>query len=130
MALNPRQQTFCAGVLSGLSATEAYKRAGYKGRGHSAESAAEQLLRNIEVSAYLESHRRAASERAVVTATDVLKGLKREAGYEGEGASHSARVAAWIGLGKFIDMGGGVAVESDDITTKRIDRGKRNAGTD
>ena len=34
----------------------------------------------------------------------MIRGLKKEATLEGEGSSHSARVAAWAHLGKHLGM--------------------------
>ncbi len=49
MSLTAKQQRFVAEYLIDLNATAAYKRAGYKADGHSAESAAARLLSNVEV---------------------------------------------------------------------------------
>jgi phage terminase small subunit len=55
MKLNPKQETFCQGVASGLSPTQAYVRAGY------AESTAPQgaarMLKNVKVSQRVEQLR-------------------------------------------------------------------------
>jgi phage terminase small subunit len=46
---NNRRERFCQGIAKGLSATESYRRAGYKGNGHVAEAGASEILRNPEV---------------------------------------------------------------------------------
>lgn len=45
-----------------------------------------------------------AEERNIVTRSEVLHGLKREAYYSGTGASHGARVGAWGSLAKILGM--------------------------
>ena len=47
--LSPKQQRFVEEYLVDLNATAAYKRAGYKGTGRSAENAASRLLGNVGV---------------------------------------------------------------------------------
>jgi phage terminase small subunit len=49
MALTAKQQRFVAEYLIDLNATAAYKRAGYEGKGKSAENAASRLLGNVGV---------------------------------------------------------------------------------
>ncbi len=44
------------------------------------------------------------SKRTEITQDEVIQGLKKEATLEGEGSSHSARVAAWAHLGKHLGM--------------------------
>lgn len=95
--LNPRQQRFVELYLSGLPASQAYRQAGYSVRtARSAESAAERLLRNVEVQAAVDR----AAERQELTVDWVLGRLKAEAVDRGEGGSHSARVRALELLGK------------------------------
>lgn len=45
-----------------------------------------------------------AAEKAEVTAKEVILGLFKEATREGEGASHAARVSAWVALGKYHNL--------------------------
>lgn len=49
MNLTPKQQLFVAEYLKDLNATASYKRAGYKGKGNAAESAASRLLSDVKV---------------------------------------------------------------------------------
>lgn len=51
--LNDRQRRFAELVVSGRPAGRAYEEAGYDARGNVADSAAERLLRNVGVQAYL-----------------------------------------------------------------------------
>ena len=43
-------------------------------------------------------------ERTGITQDEVILGLKKEATLEGDGSSHSARVAAWAHLGKHLGI--------------------------
>lgn len=52
--LTPGKRAFVAEYLKDKIATAAYKRAGYKGEGHSAEAAASRLLRDVEVRAEID----------------------------------------------------------------------------
>ena len=57
-------------------------------------------MRNVLVHQRIEELK-ARREKAVdISARDVVRGLMKEAKREGEGSSHSARVAAWDKLGK------------------------------
>ncbi len=49
--LNVKQLKFIDNLFVGMSQVKAYKDAGYKAEGHSAESSASQILRNVEVAA-------------------------------------------------------------------------------
>ena len=64
--LTPKQQRFCAEYVIDLNATAAYKRAGYKAKGHSAESAAQRLLSNVEVKAAIKIAKEKRIERTQV----------------------------------------------------------------
>jgi phage terminase small subunit len=75
MALTPKQQRFVAEYLIDLNATAAYKRAGYKGNGRSAENAASRLLGNVGVQAAIKEARDSQSQRLLVEADDVLREL-------------------------------------------------------
>jgi phage terminase small subunit len=65
--LNIRQQRFAEFVVSGMTATQAYIKAGYKTRGNSAEVCSSQLLRNPKVEAYVAKLRAPDTARAVLT---------------------------------------------------------------
>ena len=75
MALSQKQQRFVDEYLIDLNATESYKRAGYKGKGHAAESAASQLLRNIEVKEAIQVAIKDRSKATEITAENVLREL-------------------------------------------------------
>ena len=125
MSLTDRQRRFVEEYLLDLNATAAYRRAGYKAAGNAAETNAARLLRNDQVSAAIKEAQAARSGRTLVTADEVIRGLKDEAGRTGEGSSHSARVAAWTQLGKhlglFVDRTrheGGVTVEVQEVVCR------------
>lgn len=44
---NNRRENFCHGVAKGLSATQAYREAGYRGQGHVGEAGASSLVVNM-----------------------------------------------------------------------------------
>lgn len=77
MALTPLQARFVEEYLCDLNATRAYVRAGYKARGHAAETNAARLLRNAEVAAAVRAAQAARSKRTEVTQDAVLNELRR-----------------------------------------------------
>ena len=102
MPLTPKQQRFVAEYLVDLNATQAAVRAGYKK--DTAYSTGHENLKKPEIA---DAIREAQGQRAAAVNLDaeyVLRGLKREAEDRGEGASHSARVAALAHLGKHLGM--------------------------
>lgn len=72
-ALSAKQKRFVDEYLIDLNATAAYKRAGYKCTGHAAESAAEQLLRNIEVRGAIEAALAERAKRTEITVDRVVQ---------------------------------------------------------
>lgn len=71
--LTNRQKAFVREYLVDLNATAAYKRAGYKARGHSAEAAGQRLLRNVEVQAMIEEQIHDRADRTEITADLVIQ---------------------------------------------------------
>lgn len=102
--MTPQQQRFVDEYLTDLNATAAYQRAGYKARGKSAENNASRLLGNAGVKAAIAAALEARKQRTLITADEVIQGLKTEATLMGEGSSHSARVQAWVALGKHLAL--------------------------
>lgn len=97
--LTERQAAFCRHLITGKTATQAARDAGYSTT--YADRQAKQLLENPQVAAELERLRAKIEPEAIVTAQDVLRGLRNEA----ENAqSDTARVAAWAHLGKHLGM--------------------------
>ncbi len=69
--------------------------------------AGHRALRNANVVAEIDRALQERVERTELSADEVIEGLRREANYRGDGASHSARVQAlsWLGRHKamFLD---------------------------
>lgn len=74
--LTPKQKMFADEYLLDLNATAAYKRAGYKAKGHVAESNASRLLSNAEVANYIQSAMDKRSKNLGIDAEYVLKTIK------------------------------------------------------
>lgn len=103
--LSDRQRRFVEAYVVCLNAAEAYRRAGYSAPDeHAASANGARLMARDSIRTAIESELIARSERARVTADDVVRGLRREAEYEGPGASHGARVAALSWLGKHLAL--------------------------
>jgi phage terminase small subunit len=99
VALAPKRAAFVREYLIDLNATQAAERAGYSPK--TAYSQGHRLLKDAEIQRAIATAQAELAEHALVTAQDVVKGLRREA----EGAdSASARVAAWAHLGKHLGM--------------------------
>ncbi|MDZ5288583.1 terminase small subunit [Helicobacter pylori] len=89
-------------LQNGQNATQAAIKAGYSKK--TAGSQGQRLLKNVEIKKRLSDGQNQIKAKYGITEQDVIDGLKREATLEGEGSSHSARVAAWKELGKAIGM--------------------------
>lgn len=100
--LTPKQARFVEEYLIDLNATQAAIRAGYSEK--TARSVAAENLTKPNIAAALTERQAAISERLELTQDDVVRGLHAEATYYGEGASHGARVSAWVNIGKHIGM--------------------------
>lgn len=97
--MGAKQAAFVAEYVKDFNATAAAGRAGYSDPNYG-----RQLLTNPNVSGAIAKHQQEAEEKALVTREEVIEGLRREATYGADDASHSARVAAWAHLGKHIGM--------------------------
>jgi len=73
LKLTPKQKRFVAEYLIDLNATAAYKRAGYAGKGNSAEVAACVLLSNVKVAKAVQDAIKLRSERTEITQDRVLQ---------------------------------------------------------
>jgi len=71
--LTPKQKRFADEYLVDLNASAAYKRAGYRARGHVAEVDASRLLRKAKVSAYIAEKRQKMSEQLDIESRDALR---------------------------------------------------------
>lgn len=72
------QKRFCdiLFTMKNPNQMEAYRLAGYKGSGHTAEANASKILKKAEVSAYMEFLRSRATERAEKKADEIVKELE------------------------------------------------------
>ncbi len=95
MSLTVKQQRFVTEYLVDLNETQAAIRAGYSAK--TAQKNAHRLMANEGIKAAIAQKMKAREQDTGITAEWVLRRLKREAEFEGFGASHSARVSA-IGL--------------------------------
>ena len=100
--LNARQQYFVEQYVLTGNATKSAIAAGYSQR--SASSIGERLLRKDEVAAAVAASQSDLLERVMVDQDMVIAGLLKEATREGGGASHSARVNAWMQLGRHLQL--------------------------
>ncbi len=102
MSLTPKQARFVEEYLVDLNATQAVIRAGYSKK--TARQVASENLTKPDIQEAIAAAQDDRSERTGITQDEVIQGLKKEATLEGEGSSHSARVAAWGHLGKHLGM--------------------------
>lgn len=102
MPLTAKQAAFVNEYLIDLNATQAAIRAGYSEK--TAGRTGHENLKKPEIAQAIQEAQAERAERLELTQDDVLKGLLLEAMREGEGSSHSARVAAWGHLGKHLGM--------------------------
>ena len=100
--LTPKQQRFVDEYLIDLNATQAAIRSGYSPK--TAYSIGDENLKKPEIKKAIEQAQQERQKRTLVTQDDVIRGLLTEAGWQGEGSSHSARVSAWAHLGKHLNM--------------------------
>ena len=75
--MTPKQELFCIEYLKDKNATQAYIRAGYKGKGHVAESAAARLLSNVEIKQYIAERLTEVKEDLVIEVKEVLREMLR-----------------------------------------------------
>lgn len=129
MTLKDRRQRFVEEYLVDLNATQAAIRAGYSAK--TAYSQGQRLLKDVEVQAAIQRAQQSQSQRTLITADEVLQGLKAEATRMGEGSSHGARVAAWTALGKhlalFVDRQRNESGVILEVTEELVDAGHAGA---
>lgn len=99
-SLTAKERSFIEQYCSnGFNATKAAKDAGYSEK--TATAIGSENLRKPHIQEEVFSFLAKATERALCTTEMVVQGLLAEARCEGEGSSHSARVAAWKALSDF-----------------------------
>jgi hypothetical protein len=104
MSLLERQQRFVEFYFLNPSRVEAYRKAGYKARGHSAEVAADRLLKKPAVQEALARLREERARQVQLSGQDVIERLWEESQYRGPGNSHAARVRALQLLGEHFGL--------------------------
>ena len=70
--LSGKQQKFVSHILKGQNAKAAYIKAGYKGRGNIAESAASRLLRNVKVEKEINKSNEKVAQNVEITVEKVV----------------------------------------------------------
>jgi phage terminase small subunit len=100
--LTPKQQAFVAEYAIDCNATQAAIRAGYSKRTAQEQSA--RLLSNVMVGEAVRKALDAKAERTKIDADWVMGKLEKEATFDGEGSSHSARVSALATMAKTLGM--------------------------
>ena len=125
--LKEKEELFAQDVARGFSASDAYRNHydTSKMQAQSIHTAASQLKTKVTIR--IDELVAAAANVAIVDTSMVLKGLLSEAKNIDEGASHSARVAAWAHLGKhlgmFVDkteLSGSVHQEVSNLTPEQV----------
>jgi len=95
--LTERQRAFCRHLVTGMSASEAAREAGYRNAGRQAY----ELLEKPHIKAEIDRLREKVEDKALVTVEDVIRGLLHEAE---NAATDGPRVTAWTNLGKYLGM--------------------------
>ncbi len=125
--LKEKEELFAQDVARGFSASDAYRNHydTSKMQAQSIHTAASQLKTKVTIR--IDELVAAAANVAIVDTSMVLKGLLSEAKNIDEGASHSARVAAWAHLGKHLGMftdklehSGSVHQEVSNLTPEQV----------
>lgn len=88
--------------LKDLNMTQAMVRAGYTWKNANANGY--KMLRDEEFQRILKDAKKDLKDRMHLEVEQVIHGLLREANFEGEGATHAARVQAWTQLGRYLEM--------------------------
>lgn len=98
--LTAKQERFVEEYMIDLNATQAALRAGYSEK--TAHRAGSENMQKPAIRVAIAEKQAAVSEEHGITLGYVLRGLSREAEFQGEGASHGARVSAFKALGDHI----------------------------
>lgn len=97
---NSRHEAFAQHLAKGLSASEAYTKAGYA----DSRSAASRLLTNVNVKARLAELQSRAAERTIVTVEDIAKQLDEDRTFARENGAAAAAVSATLGKAKVLGL--------------------------
>ena len=100
--LTAKQAAFVREYLVDFNATQSAIRAGYSKR--TAGALGHENLNKPEIRTAIVSAIDDRASRTELTQDEVIEGLRREASFEGDGASHGARVSALSWLGRHLAM--------------------------
>lgn len=140
--LTAKQEAYKNNRIKGMGVSEAYNDA-YPDQNMNDKAvsvAANKLEHDPRISLVIEAKKEEATERALVTVEDVVRGLLKETGEDVAGSTQSGRVSAWKHLGEFtgsfdanrqkLDVKGNIALIdlSDDEMDRRIAELERKAG--
>lgn len=100
--LTDKQEAYKNNRIKGMGVSEAYNAAypDQKMNDKAVSVAANRLEHDPRILLGIEQAKEKATERALVTVEDVVKGLLKETGEDVAGSTHNGRVAAWKGLGE------------------------------
>ncbi len=91
---NNRRERFCQGIAKGLSATEAYREAGYRGRGNIAEVSASQIFRNLQVEGRIAELQQKAVQKHQISVEGLTRDLMEVHAEARKDGQYAAAVAA------------------------------------
>ena len=114
--LTAKQQRFVDEYLVDLNATQAAIRACYSKK--TAYSIGGENLRKPEIKKAIKKARKDLRKRAKIRTADVVRGLRDEAEYKGPSSKHSARVAAWAHLARYLGMFGAKGTDEEPIVVE------------
>lgn len=97
---NARHELFAQRVAKGMSATEAYKAAGYDTNGHAAENSASRLMSNDEVKARIAELQAITAKEVTLDRADLLRMMLADRELARENKQGSAAIRASELLGK------------------------------
>lgn len=133
VAAEAKLELFCREYIVDFNASEAALRAGLTTSKRAARQRGYEMMQREDVHKLIAQLAASKMEAVECTADDVIAGLLTEARYHGQGASHAARVAAWVHLGKyhniFGERDGGVSDDAyDRIAAARARADARASG--
>ena len=101
--LTDKQEAYKNNRIKGMGVSESYK-AAYNVKlmtDNAVSKEANVLEQDPRIAQEIKAKKEEATERALVTVEDVVKGLLLEAQTNGEGSTQGARVSAWKHLGEY-----------------------------
>ena len=101
--LTDKQEAYKNNRIKGMGVMDSYKDAynTSKMNSQTISKEANKLENDPRIAPFIKAKKEEATERALVTVEDVVKGLLLEATTNGEGSTQGARVTAWKHLSEF-----------------------------